>query len=198
MVPSDSPFTNECDIKELPHTLDGSFGWLAGTPTHHEWAIGNECAKQTPSQLKAVIASAKSNGLTLPAEFVAFMRTPNLHKHLRSAGGCYLKIAETVLPFGTGFLVRFLHDQQGCAFWYIYVTADGKDHCVVSSYEYFDADEMDYELEDLKETDFHVWATSFEGFLSRFWIENEIMFSESDGTPLPDVDPRFLELYSPL
>ncbi len=67
---------------------------------------------------------------------------------------------------------------------------------MVSSYEYFDADDMDYEIEDLKETDFHIRAVSFEAFLSRFWLENEILFAQYDSTPPPDVDPRFLKLYA--
>lgn len=92
-------------------------------------------------------------------------------------------------------MVRFLADQQGCAFWYMYTNKDASAHCVASSEEYFDADDMDYELDELKETDFHFEAVSFEAFLSRFWLENEIQFAIYDSTPPPDVDPRFLELY---
>ena len=81
-------------------------------------------------------------------------------------------------------------------FWYIYTNTDGSDHCVVSSYEYFDADEMDYELDDLKESDFGYWAPSFEYFFCSYWIAHEMMFSSYDGTPPPDVDARFHELYA--
>ena len=196
MQPSDSPFSNETDIKELPHLFDGTFAWLTETPTHDEWAIGDERADDLPVQLDAAIASAERNSLTLPPEFVRFIRTPAWHKHLRSVTACYLNLAETVLPFEKGFLLRFLHDQQGCAFWYLYLSASGLDHCVVSSGEYFDADDMDYEIEELKETDFHIWETSFERFLSRFWIENEILFASYDGTDPPDVDAKFLKLYA--
>ena len=70
------------------------------------------------------------------------------------------------------------------------------DHCVVSSFEYFDADEMDHEIEDIEESDFQFQAESFEAFLWRFWIENEILFAQHDSTPPPDVDPRFLKLYA--
>jgi hypothetical protein len=56
---------------------------------------------------------------------------------------------------------------------------------------------MDYELDDLKESDFQFEAVSFEAFLSRFWLENEILFAKYDSTPPPpDVDPRFFELYA--
>jgi hypothetical protein len=68
MLPSDSPFTNEADLKELPHTLDGSFAWLTKTPRHREWAIGERSASKLPAQLKSVIASARRHGITLPGE----------------------------------------------------------------------------------------------------------------------------------
>ena len=196
MQPSDSPFTNDADLKELPHSIDGTFAWVNDLPTHAEWAIGDERATELPDQLESALASAKENNVSLPTEFVAFIRNPDWHKRLRSATGCYLDVAESLLPFADGYLLRFLNDQQGCAFWYIFTNAAGSDHCVVSSYEHFDADEMDYEIEDLKETDFHIWASSFEGFMSRFWIENELMFADCDGTPPPDVDSKFLKLYA--
>ena len=196
MQPSDSPFTNPADTKELPHSIDGTFAWVKPLPTHDEWAIGDVRAAELPDQLQSALASAAENNVSLPTEFVTFIRTPDWHKRLRSATGCYLDVAESLLPFADGYLLRFLNDQQDCAFWYIFTNADGSDRCVVSSYEYFDADEMDYEIEDLKDTDFHVWASSFEGFMSRFWIENELMFADCDGTPPPDVGPKFLKLYA--
>jgi hypothetical protein len=196
MQPADSPFSNETHIKELPHVLDGTFAWLTETPTHDEWAIGDRRGSDLPAQLDSAIASAKNHGLTLPAEFVTFIRMPEWHKHLRSVTACYLNLAESLLPFANGFLLRFLHDQQECAFWYLYLNADASDHCVVSSYEYFDADDMDYELDELKETDFHIRETSFERFLSRFWIENEILFAKYDNTDPPDVEERFLKMYA--
>jgi hypothetical protein len=196
MTPDQSPFTNATELKELPHPIEGTFAWLTNTPTHDEWAIGDEKAGDLPSQLASVVKSANANGITLPREFTAFIGNPSLHRHLRSANGDYLDLAETVLAFAGGYLIRFLADQQGCAFWYIFTNGDASDHCVVSSHEYFDADDMDYELDELKETDFHIWESSFEAFLSRFWIEHEIMFADSDETAPPDVHQRFLDLYT--
>ncbi len=193
--PEDSPFSNECDVNELPHTFDGSFAWLLETATHSEWTIGEERAAELPKQIASVVKSARDYGIDLPTEFTAFIPDMDLHKHLRSANACYLDVASSVLPFANGYLIRFLSDQQGCAFWYVYANSDGTDHCVVMSYHYFDADEMDCEPEDMKATDFHFFAISFEAFLSRFWLENEIMFAEYEETPAPDVPARFLELY---
>ena len=93
MLPSDSPFTNLADLKELPHRLDGSFAWLTRTPVQSEWTIGERSASKLPLQLKSVIASARKHGLSLPKEFVAFIATPALHTHLRSVTACYLDVA---------------------------------------------------------------------------------------------------------
>tara|TARA_R110000850_G_scaffold22210_8_gene64913 strand:- start:9946 stop:10545 length:600 start_codon:yes stop_codon:yes gene_type:complete len=192
----ETPFSTASPPKDVPYTPDGSFNWLRSTATHDEWAIGDRAGSNLPSQLEALTASAEANGLTLPAIFTSFMADPTLHKHLRSANGDYLRLAESVLPFANGYLIRFLSDQQECAHWYLFVNSTGSDHCVVSSYEYFDADEMDYELDELKETDFQFWTESFELFFCRYWIEHEIMFAQVDETPFPDIDPQILALYT--
>jgi len=127
---------------------------------------------------------------------VRFIGTPALHSQIRSVGACYLEVAQSVLPFAKGYLTRFLADQQGSAFWYLYACQGKSDHCVVSSYEYFDADDMGDEIDEPRETDFQFCAESFEAFLLRFWLENEILFAKYESTPPPHVDPRFLELYS--
>lgn len=196
MLPSDSPFTNVVELKELPYAIDGSFAWLSKAPRHSEWAIGDRSAAKLPTQLASVTASAEQQGVTLPREFVAFIGNPDLHARLRSVTACYLDVADRVLPFAGGYLVRFLADQQGCAFWYLFINGDGSDHCVVCSFEYFDADDSDGDVAELSEAEFQFQAESFEAFLVRFWLENEIGFAEFDSTPPPDVAPRFLKLYA--
>ncbi len=196
MQPEDSPFSNTTDLKELPQTLNGTFKWLIESPIHDLCTIGDECAKKLPVQLNSAINSAEKHEIQLPPEFVTFIRTPAWHKHLRSVTACYLNIASSVLSFANGYLLRFLHDQQDCAFWYLYLNADGTDHCVVTSYEFFDANNMDYEISELKETDFQIQETSFERFLAKFWIENEILFAEYDETDPPDIEDKFLKLYA--
>lgn len=195
MLPSESPFTNVVELKELPHEIDGSFAWLSKAPRQSEWAIGDRSAAELPTQLASVTVSAARHGVTLPREFVAFIGNPDLHARLRSVTACYLDVADTVLPFAGGYLVRFLADQQGCAFWYLFINGDGSDHGVVCSFESFDADDSDGDAAELCEAEFQFQAESFEAFLVRFWLENEIGFAVFDSTPLPDVAPRFLELY---
>ena len=192
----DSPFSSSAPLKDVPYPPDGSFAWLRELPTHDEWALGERNGDAIPAQLESILASAAGVSLALPEIFTSFMGDSSLHKHLRSASGDYLNLAESVLPFADGFLIRFLHDQQETVFWYIYLVSNGSDHCIVSSYEYFDADEMDYELDDHKESDFAYWAPSFEHFFCTYWIAHEMMFSRYDETAPPDVDERFHKLYA--
>lgn len=190
-----SPFAAAAPTKPLPYAPDGRFDWLRTTPSHDEWAIGDKRLKELPVQLRSLVKSAKKHGVVLPDVFVAFFKDASLHKHLRSANGDYLRLAQSVLPFANGFLARFLSDQQECIHWYLFLNSDGSNHCVVSSYEYFDADEMDYEIEDIAAKDFHFWAESFERFFIQYWLAHEVMFAENDDTPLPSVDPKILKHY---
>ena len=191
-----TPFSNSVEINELPHDFDGSFGWLSDTPTHAEWAIGDRSGGLHDEQLNSAINSAAVHEIQLPKEFLAFMRNTGMHKHVRSASGCYLDVANTVIPLEGGYLLRFLNDQQGCAFWYLYMNSDASDHCVVCAYEYQDLDDGDYELDEITASDFHVCESGFERFISRFWIENEIMFAQYDETPPPNIPDKYLKLYA--
>ena len=191
-----SPFENAIPKKDVPFIPDGEFGWLRSTTVHAEWAIGDRQHAELPAQLDSLIASAKRHTVALPREFMSFFNDQSLHKHLRSANGDYLRLADKLLPFDDGYLARFLSDQKECAHWYLFLNSDGSDYCVVSSYEYFDADEMDYEQDEISSTDFHYWAESFELFFSRYWIEHEVMFAQNEETPLPNVDKRILDLYA--
>ncbi|QDV19624.1 hypothetical protein Pan153_42900 [Gimesia panareensis] len=191
-----SPFKNTVDQKEVPFAPDGRFDWLRSTPEHAEWAIGDRQQDALPAQLESLVASAREHAVTLPPAFLLFFSNPSLHKHLRSANGDYLSLAENLLPFENGYLARFLSDQQDGVHWYLFLNSDGSDSCVVSSFEYFDADDMDYEPEEISVNDFHYWSESFELFFSRYWIEHEVMFAQNEETPLPDVDQRILDLYT--
>ncbi len=191
-----SPFQTSVPNKEVPYNPDGSFDWLRSTPTHNEWAIGDRQVNELSAQLESLMDSANAHGVTLPAIFLTFFNDPSLHKHLRSANGDYLRLADNLLPFDDGYLARFLSDQQECAHWYMFLNSDGSDHCIVSSYEYFDADDMDYEPDEITANDFQYWTDSFELFFARYWIEHEIMFAQNDETPLPAIDPKILKLYT--
>lgn len=191
MQPQDSPFARRGKLKQLPFEFDGTFSWLKAVPLCKEWAIGTARADSLGTQLKSLKVAVKKAGLKLPSEFLKFIRLPSLHNRVRSTTACYLDISESLFPFKNGFLVRFLNDQQGCCFWYVYLNADGSDHCVVASEVYCDV-EVEYTPKDLSTKNFHFWAVSFEAAVCRFWLENEIDFSKLNGTPLPNIDQKYL------
>lgn len=103
-----------------------------------------------------------------------------------------------------GHLARFLSDSQGCLFWYVYLPPDGEDHAVVSSPDFYGArfEEEGYyggrwssgiperELENLSFA-----AGSFEEFMCRFWIENEIWFAGFEKREIPEAGRKYLESY---
>ena len=63
---------------------------------------------------------------------------------------------------------------------------------MVWSEDYFDADDVYEEMEEIHETLFNVCSASFEEFIVRLWIENELYF----GGDLGDISPTVLTEYA--
>ncbi len=83
-------------------------------------------------------------------------------------------------------VVRFLTDQQDCIFWFL-VLGDS-DGPVVASF-----DDLTGEFQGTPE----IWRVSstFEEFMYRFWIENEIFFRVDENLPLtPEQETYRLEV----
>ena len=55
---------------------------------------------------------------------------------------------------------------------------------------------MDCEIDEIGESDLVYDSPDFETFLCRYWLENEIMFANCDGTPLPNVGKKFIEPFT--
>ena len=107
-------------------------------------------------------------------------------------------------PIGGRYLIRFLSDSQGCLFWYLYLAANG-DHAVLSSsdlyglpseeqgfYSYLD---VESHLTGRKAENISFAAESFEAFLGRFWIENEIWFAGYEKRENPIAGRQYTEAY---
>lgn len=179
------------DLPPVPFELRGDLEWLAKQPAHDEWAINGNAT----TRLLELLAHCRRAGVPLPADFTLFMATATLQYRVRSSTACFLDLAHASVPLpdGGGHLVRFLADQQGCLYWYLYVTGDGTDHAVVCSGDYYDV--ADEEAADPDPAEIHFCAESFEAFLCRFWLENEIWFATVGGTPMPDVGAEYIDLY---
>jgi len=183
-------------LPPVPFQMRGELDWLAAAPPH-ESNIGDERATENANALAALHASSEVLRLRLPAVFTKFMGTRSLQERIRSNTDCFLDLCPSPVhsPLGGGYLVRFLADSQACVFWYLYLTADGLDHAVVASPGFYGAEVEEWPNEEPDPRDIVFSAESFEIFLCRFWLENEIWFAAYEKTPMPDVGIAYIEQY---
>lgn len=176
------------DLPPVPFDMDGDLAWLARQPEQDECVIVGNAAEA----LGPLTAHGAEIGLPLPGAFIRFMASEALQRRVRSNTSCYLDLDTASVPVKGGRLVRFLADQQGCLFWYLFVTEDGADHAVVCSPDFFDSEEGEA-ADDVEAICF--CAESFETFLCRYWLENEIWLAANDYGPMPEVGPEYIERY---
>jgi hypothetical protein len=179
------------ELPPLPFALSGDFGWLREQAAHDEWAINADGgAEETIALLRG---TCERIGLALPESFTRLMSEPALQERVRSSTACYLDLDEAPVPSptGKGHLVRFLADQQGCLFWYLYLTEDGTEHAVVCTDDLFGHDSEP----PAAPGEIEFCAESFEAFICRYWLENEIFFAEDEGDAMPAVAAEYIERY---
>lgn len=179
------------ELPPLPFELTGDFGWLRQQETHDEWAIN--AGGGTSAELARLLAACERAGLPLPEPFVRFTSDPELQERVRSCTACYLDldVAPVPSPTGKGHLIRFLADQQGCLFWYLYLTEDGSGHAVVCTEDYYGHGQEPSSTSD----EIEFCAESFEAFICRYWLENEIFFAEDEGGEMPAVAAEYIDHY---
>ncbi len=183
-------------LPPLPFTLRGDFAWLDSAPVH-DYGIGDEKAVDTVQALLSLRTAAHRFNLRLPDEFTTFMAKPALHSRIRSNTDCFLDLCPQLIPapLDSGFLIRFLADSQSCIFWYIYLLADGADHAFVASPDFYGTPAEQWSEESPNPNDIVFCAESFEMFLCRFWLENEIWFAAREKRPLSAVGQAYIERY---
>jgi hypothetical protein len=144
-----------------------------------------------------LIDACKSAAIALPASFLKFIQRPDLQAKIRSNTGCFFDFPNSPVcsPFGDGHLVRIMADSQGCIFWYLYIPSGGSDHAVVASPVFFDSNEDPPHDLEVDSGVVVFCAESFEAFICRFWIENELWFSEFDGTRPSNIGREYIERY---
>lgn len=151
-------------------------------------------------QLDRLADEATELGLTLPREFRVFMGDRTLRRRIRSCTDCYFNWPRHIVesPAGEGgYLVRFYSDSQDCLHWYLYLTCQ-QSPCVVVSGGFFGgyaevAEDFDF---DDPSDEFWFCAPTFEAFVYRYWIEDEIWFALSDEhRPLTSQEEAYLRHY---
>jgi hypothetical protein len=183
-------------LPSLPFEMRGDFGWLAQRPVY-DHNIGREKPAENAEALAALLSDASSRGLTVPAEFIKFFGAPMLQHRIRSCTDCFLDLSAVFVPspVADGFLLRFLADSQGCIFWYLYQLAKRSDACVVASTDFYGADAELWQEEAPDPDEIIFCEESFERFMCRFWLENEIWYSDYEKRPLLVEGARYLESY---
>ena len=180
--------------------FDGTLGWLLDTPTHDR---SLQRGFDGPAERDADAAGlhAIAPALPLPPAFRLFVEDPEPRRHVRSATACYLDLAHfTVLVSGGGVLIHFLSDQQWVLHWLLYLGPDGSEAVVVSPNPIgFDEGEGEpLHLVDLNAAQdwLAVCAETFEEFLYRYWIENELFFRLAVDQKSLDALPAELRAYA--
>lgn len=188
-----SLFENSRQQHRFPYRFDGTFRWLA-SQVGHEYNIGADLRRKLPKQWENILKESKRNGVLIPKPFADFIARPDLYSKIRSISGCYLDLSRRFTPFGNGNLLRFLNDSQGCAFWYLYISGKADDHCVLISYDYFDEDTEEILIPHPRH--FVYDSPSFESWLCRYWLENEIVIAHDEGTEMPPVPQKYIREYT--
>lgn len=180
------------DYKSLPrlpaYQFDGSFSWLRQhrSPLEYDkrfldgWGgkAGIESWKEHARVVEAELAvAAEDCGVEIPDSFSVFLFDFSLVTMLRSPTDCYFHFPKTLIPnrgAQGGYFIHFFSDSQNCYEWYLFLDPDGT-HCVVASDDLSDPGLPD-EFWDNQRQEIVLCAISFESFIYRLWIENEVWF----------------------
>jgi hypothetical protein len=175
--------------------MDG-YEWLADSnlPQESSMAVPAASAIRDISRWSEIVDAATD--LQLPADFETFARDPTLRHHLRSATDCYFDLASHAVEVPGGQLVHFISDSQWVRHWLIFVGADDGQAIVTTDFPVgFDLTPDDLEVYPGK-PHFEVCAPTFLEFIWRWWIENEIWFSDYEGRrQLSAAESSYVEHY---
>ena len=148
---------------------------------------------------------AKQHNLTLPDDFIQFVRSPQLRDRLISCTDCYLELSDRLIGSPNkdgGYLIRFLSDSQNILQWYLYISANNAPFVVASLPEWLDeiddnftySETGDETLDDvIIPKDITYCAETFESFIYRFWIENSLWFTLQDKQPLTEEEQKYID-----
>jgi hypothetical protein len=178
-------------LPPIPVTLNGHFQWLKSA-RDADRVIGN--VRAIESGLSRLLAEDPPG---LPSEFVTFFRSPALWRKVRSCTDCYFDIdpASTPIPGGLGRLVRFMSDSQGCIHWHLCISPCGTTHTVVATYHFTGSEYAHKPSGKPHPRDVTTCAASFEEFIYRFWIENELWYALSLHQAMPEHGEEYLAHY---
>jgi hypothetical protein len=196
------------DLPPIQRLLDDEFCWLQALPAkEHSLAEGCYPDGSEPDLTKLSHIMAQIE-VQLPQSFLTFIETPQLHERIRSCTDCFLEVADLAVKTkgaNEGFLIHFLSDSQWCVHWYLYVDSSGNHFVAASPNAYgFTFGETDEDMDaldqigeiELEQEEICFCAPSFNEFIYRFWLENEIWFALAwDKRPLTTTEQAYIDHY---
>lgn len=188
--------TYECyppaELPPLRVPLTGTFDWLRAAPEHSSSVAPNY--EQTAAALACLLTA---NATGLPLEFVEFFRSPPLWRRIRSCTNCYLRLDSTAVGIrdGSGALIRFLSDSQDCKHWHLWLSPCGTRHSVVATYRFTGSEHAHLKDRLPHPRDITTCAASFEEFVYRFWLENELWIALHNKGRMPEGGEEYLAFY---
>ena len=174
------------DMPPISVPITGSLDWLAEAPVHSE-SIGIN--KRVAAHLELLL---NSQSIKLPDDFVRFFQTPTLWNRIRP-NNYYFNLSASVCNINNkiGSLIRFMSEEQDCLSWHLYISPKSKRHFVVTTNSPSGDDAGTVYPGDITQA-----ATTFEEFLYRLWIENEIHFAFMGRGEMPKGGDEYLAFYS--
>jgi len=92
-------------VPPIERELDDELRWLLREPPVEESLSGNA----TRADLDALLTGKT---VVVPPSFAAFIGSAEPRKRLRSATDCYIRLPDSIVRFGEGWLITFLADSQ--------------------------------------------------------------------------------------
>lgn len=187
----------------------GDFRWLLNEQSpldfdqryHQSWSDYDNFEKWKANASKSktlLLAESTKLGVQIPDVFFAFMDNTDLVARLWSPTDCYFEYPRTLIPYPAshgGYFVHFYSDSQYCCLWYLYI--DPMQRCVVVASD----DLSEPHTDDFWHNEHgHIvlCAPSFESFIYRLWIENEIWYRlVREDQPLTPEMIEYLRFYKP-
>lgn len=178
------------EVPPITIRLNGAFDWLQAASAKRPMAS----TEGVTGCLDRLLTSGVEG---LPDEFVRFFRKSELWRKVRSCTDCYFNVdtAAVEIPGGLGRLIRFMSDSQDCKHWHLHLAPCGTKHAVAATYHFRGSDPEHPQGGKPHPRDITVCANSFEEFMYRFWLENELFYAAYEKTELPPGGADYLAFY---
>jgi uncharacterized protein (TIGR02996 family) len=201
---SRGPFGSLC-YEELPPLpvaeLRGDFAWLLAcdsldSPTDNDrsrWQGNAQTAKQRLAE------TAASLGLTPPPEFLRYVGDIDLQMRPRNGSDYVIHFDGRIEPSPAGdggYLLPFDSLGDCHVMWELYLTTSGYSCVVATSWLFNKGPATAFPISSYGSEKRVVFcAPSFEAFLFRYWLENEISHALDAQTPLTALQQAYLDHY---